>query len=114
MKLVVALLLLLGIPVSPAMAQQADPRAAVALLAAADVVAPELPFAYDGPPPPALPETMVRDADGKTTVRAVRVTAPLRIDGQLDEALYHSVTPISDFIQAEPVAGAPATERTEV
>ena len=33
---------------------------------------------------------------------------------QLDEALYTSATPISDFIQAEPVAGQPATERTEV
>jgi hypothetical protein len=37
-----------------------------------------------------------------------------RVDGQLDEALYTSATPISDFIQAEPAAGQPATERTEV
>jgi len=114
MKQAAVLLLLLGIPLSPAMAQQADPRAPMAVLAAAEVGAPELPFAYDGPPPPALPATMIRDTDGKTTVRAVRVSAPLRIDGQLDEALYRSVTPISDFIQSEPAAGAAATEKTEV
>jgi hypothetical protein len=74
----------------------------------------ELPFAYDGPPPPLLPASMVRDAEGRTTVRAIRVTAPLRIDGQLDEALYTAITPISDFIQVEPVPGAPATEKTDV
>ena len=74
----------------------------------------ELPFAYDGPPPPSLPATVVRDGDGKTTVRAVRVSAPLRIDGVLDEPIYSEVTPISEFIQAEPQHGAPATERTHV
>ena len=56
----------------------------------------------------------MRDETGRTTVRAVGLTAPLSVDGQLDEALYTSATPISDFIQAEPVAGQPATERTEV
>ena len=83
-------------------------------MAAAELPAADLPFAYDGPPPPALPATMIRDADGKTTVRAVRVSAPMKIDGLLDEALYRSVTPISDFIQSEPTAGEPATEKTEV
>ena len=74
----------------------------------------ELPFAYDGPPPPALPATMVRDGEGRTTARAVRLNAPLRIDGQLDEALYTMVTPMSDFVQAEPRSGEPGTEKTEV
>ncbi len=74
----------------------------------------ELPFDYDGPPPPSPPATVVRDGDGKTTVRAVRVSAPLRIDGVLDEPLYSEVTPISEFIQAEPQHGAPATELTHV
>ena len=57
---------------------------------------------------------MVRDEQGRTTVRAVRLDAPLRIDGQLDEALYRLVTPVSDFIQAEPRPGQPASESTEV
>jgi hypothetical protein len=38
---------------------------------------------------------------------------PLRIDGQLDEALYRTPS-ISDFIQVEPRGGEPATEKTEV
>ena len=74
--------------------------------------AQELP-AYGGPPPPTLPETVSRDADGRVTVRAVRLTAPLRIDGQLDEAIYRTLTPTSDFIQLEPQPGAPAAEKTE-
>jgi hypothetical protein len=57
---------------------------------------------------------MIRDDQGKTTVRAVRVAAPLNVDGQLDEILYKTVTPISDFIQSEPRAGEPASEKTEV
>ncbi|MEQ1575419.1 MAG: DUF5916 domain-containing protein, partial [Vicinamibacterales bacterium] len=72
-----------------------------------------LPFAYDGPAPPALPATMARDAQGRATVRAIRLDAPLEVDGQLDEALYTNVTPITDFIQAEPRPGAEASERTE-
>ena len=109
-----ALLFLLGLPASPAVAQQEQPRPPVTTLGAATVTAAEVPFAYDGPPPPALPATVSRDAEGRTTVRAVRVPAPLRIDGLLDEAIYQSVTPISEFVQAEPAIGAPATERTEV
>ena len=37
----------------------------------------------------------------------------MRVDGLLDEALYTSVPPISDFIQQEPQEGSPATEKTE-
>jgi hypothetical protein len=44
----------------------------------------------------------------------VRVTEPLRVDGHLDESVYASVPPVSDFIQMEPEAGSPATEKTEL
>jgi hypothetical protein len=74
----------------------------------------ELPFEYEGPPPPDLPATVVRDETGRTTVRAVALAEPLTLDGQLDEALYTAITPVSDFIQTEPAGGQPATERTEV
>jgi hypothetical protein len=67
----------------------------------------------DAPPEPAAPEVVVRDAEGRATVRAVRISEPLRIDGALDEALYRDVRSISDFIQVEPNAGQAATERTE-
>jgi hypothetical protein len=69
---------------------------------------------YEGPPAPVLPATMARDAQGRTTVRAVRVPVPLQLDGALDEDFYHSFQPMSDLIQVEPTAGAAATEKTEV
>jgi TolB-like protein len=65
------------------------------------------------PPIPVLPETISRDGSGGATIRAVPLTAPLQLDGRLDEAIYTSVAPISDFIQAEPQAGAAATEKTD-
>jgi len=109
----IAVCVLAGALAAPAFAQQTRPAFADSS-AAATGAALVLPFEYDGPPPPDLPETVVRDETGRTTVRAVGLTEPLSVDGQLDEALYISATPISDFIQAEPVAGQPATERTEV
>ena len=70
--------------------------------------------AYEGPPPPALPETMARDADGRVTVRAVRVAEPVRIDGALDESVYRDILPAGGFIQTEPTEGMLATEQTDV
>ena len=71
--------------------------------------------ADDGPPPaPVAPATVARDERGRATVRAVRLTQPLRLDGRLDEEVYTSVPPIDGFIQQLPVEGIPATEPTEV
>ena len=70
--------------------------------------------AIDGPPPPVAPATVARDGQGRVTVRATHIPAPLRVDGQLDEGPYSTVEPIGDFIQVEPTAGAPATEPTDV
>ena len=67
----------------------------------------------DGPPPPEAPATINRDANGRATVRAVRLDGAWQLDGVLDEAIYATVLPISDFIQQQPDAGDPATERTE-
>ena len=72
-----------------------------------------LPFAFDGPPVPVAPEVINRDSQGRATVRAVRLTQPLQIDGRLDEAVFQNTPSMSDFIQQEPVEGVPATERTE-
>lgn len=69
--------------------------------------------AIAGPPAPVAPAVITRDATGRATLRAIRLTEPLRLDGELDEALYSSPA-ISDFIQVEPDGGAPATEKTEV
>jgi hypothetical protein len=45
----------------------------------------------DAPPEPIAPEVITRDAEGRATVRAVRLSQPLRIDGAVDEALYRDV-----------------------
>ncbi len=67
----------------------------------------------DGPPPPELPKLVARDAEGRVTVRAVRLERPLVVDGRLDDEIYTQVEAIGDFIQQEPHEGQPATEKTE-
>jgi hypothetical protein len=57
---------------------------------------------------------ITRDAEGRATVRAVRVTQPLKIDGVLNETHYTAVGSLTDFIQVEPRHGEAATERTEI
>jgi uncharacterized protein DUF5916 len=93
----------------------AAPAAAQSMPATEDpsLVAREIPFAFDGPPAPVAPEVVSRDAEGRVTVRAQRLDAPIKLDGALDEAIYHTVPSISDFIQVEPEEGALATEKTE-
>jgi hypothetical protein len=59
-------------------------------------------------------DTITRDPGGKVTVRATRLDAPLRLDGELDEAAYALVSPFGGFIQQEPNDGEPATDRTDV
>ena len=67
----------------------------------------------DGPPPPTPPEVVTRDASGDATVRAIRLSEPIRLDGELDEAIYQQVPAVTGFIQTLPDEGAPATEQTE-
>ena len=50
---------------------------------------------------------------GGMTLRAMRASVPIRIDGRLDEAVYVEVTPFTNFVQTEPSPGAPSTEKTE-
>jgi hypothetical protein len=83
-------------------------RVAPSVEAAANV-----PFAFAGPPAPAAPAVITRDDEGRATVRAVRLNAPIRLDGRLDEPVYTAVPAISDFIQQDPLEGPPATETTD-
>jgi hypothetical protein len=53
-------------------------------------------------------------AGRELTIQAVRLDAPLRLDGVLDEPLYTAAPPTTDFLQTEPNDGEPASERTEV
>jgi hypothetical protein len=53
------------------------------------------------------------DDAGRVVVRATRVTRPIVVDGRLDDEAYGEVDAITEFVQAEPVEGAPVSERTE-
>jgi hypothetical protein len=84
------------------------PPLAGALLAAAVLAAvPTVSAAQQGD------AAVSRDGSGGVTVRAIHVPDGIRIDGRLDEEIYLTTQPISDFIQQEPDEGRPATERTE-
>ena len=82
-------------------------------LAEAQNPADQVRTVIDGPPAPQPPDVISRDPAGRATVRAVRVGDALTIDGILAERVYQEVPAVSDFIQQEPIEGAPATERTE-
>ena len=62
---------------------------------------------------PVLPETITRGPDG-VTVRAVRLDAPLALDGELTEDIYERVRPATGFVQVEPNPGAQARDQTEI
>ncbi len=74
----------------------------------------EPPASYDGPPPPSPPEVISRDANGRVTLRAVRLAEPLVVDGRLEDPVYSEVPAASGFVQQEPLEGEPATEPTDV
>src|SRR5262245_27655716 len=63
---------------------------------------------------PLAPKTIARDAQGRATIRAVRLTSPLKIDGHLDEEIYQTVAPADGFIQQIPKPAEPATETSEL
>lgn len=92
------------------MLRLARPRLAYAVLGILTLLGPASP----APAQSVAPESITRDAEGRVTVRAARLTSPLRIDGALDEPLYSSTRPISGFTQNEPRYSSPMTERTEV
>jgi len=64
-------------------------------------------------PMPVFPEVVARDDQGRTTVRATRLTQEIRLDGRLDEEIYRAVPPITGFIQQLPDEGSLASERTD-
>jgi hypothetical protein len=69
----------------------------------------------DGPAPAMTPNAMTRDTStGKSTVRAIKLAAPLRFDGRLDDEVYTRYQPFDGMIQAAPDYGKPSTERTDI
>ena len=51
---------------------------------------------------------------GRVTVRPVRTETPPTVDGRLDDAVWQDAARITEFVQRQPVDGAPATEDTDV
>ena len=51
---------------------------------------------------------------GRQTVRPTRVGTPPAIDGRLDDSAWVNAAHITDFVQLQPLDGAPATEATDV
>ena len=51
---------------------------------------------------------------GRPTARPPRVRERPRIDGRLDDAVWREALHITEFVQQNPVEGAPATEATDV
>lgn len=66
--------------------------------------------AQTGEAAPAIdPEKMPRPE-----YRAIRASSKIQVDGRIDEPAWAAAPVVTDFIQAQPNTGAPATERTEV
>src|SRR5262249_55470768 len=78
------------------------------------VAANAQPSAIDGPAPPVPPEMIARDAAGKATVRAIKLSQALHVDGKLDEEVYQQYQSFGGFLQVVPVYGAVQSERREV
>ena len=54
-----------------------------------------------------------RAAEKNTQITVVNGTAP-HIDGELDDAAWTQVSPITDFVQKDPSEGSPPSQRTEL
>lgn len=58
---------------------------------------------------------MVRDeATGKSTIRAIRLAEPFKLDGQLDESIYQRYPGFDGMVQAAPRYREPSTDKTEI
>ena len=71
-------------------------------------------LAGNAPPAPVPPAVITRDATGQATVRAIKLTTPLTVDGRLDEDVYRREQPFGGLIQVAPRYGEPMTERSDV
>jgi hypothetical protein len=67
----------------------------------------------DGPPPPTGTSLINQQGEAGVTIRAVRVTERIDIDGVIDEPFYRNTPPITEFIQSVPQVNGTPTQRTE-
>jgi hypothetical protein len=71
-------------------------------------------WAEDRSKEPQQNDAILRDADGKRFITAVRTEAPLKVDGLLNDPGWQNARFQGQFTQREPDEGAPASEKTEV
>jgi hypothetical protein len=64
-------------------------------------------------PATAVPQARGVAPTAAPTVRAIRSTSPMSVDGVLDEPIYAATPAIGGFVQQEPFEYQPATEQTE-
>ena len=95
--------------------------AAVALCAPLDASTSTWGPALAGPPIRPKADPTYRQGGGprrepapRPTALAVAADQAPTIDGRLDDAVWGRATLIDNFVQEEPVEGAPASEKTEV
>jgi hypothetical protein len=84
------------------------------LLSVTALAIPGLSAAQVTPGPDTLTKKNTTRQAVVRSIRAVRATGSITIDGNLDEAVWATAKPESDFTQSYPKAGEPGTERTEV
>ncbi len=57
---------------------------------------------------------MTRDANFKSTIRAIKLRAPLKFDGRLDDEVYGEFPGFGGMLQVSPQYNQPSTEKTEI
>ena len=65
----------------------------------------------DGPPAPVAPAVITRNAAGQATVRAIKLTSPLKVDGTLDDDVYTREQPFGGLQQVEELRTSKEIER---
>jgi len=93
---------------NPALAQGPETEAGASPAPAATSVV------IDGPAPADQPNVMVRDANFKSTIRAIKLRAPLKFDGRLDDEVYTQYPGFGGMLQVSPRYNQPSTEKTEI
>ena len=108
MHFLLVALFLVFLSSNPALAQAPESGAAASSARAATSVV------IDGPSPSDQPNVMVRDADFKSTIRAIKLRAPLKFDGRLDDEVYAQYPGFGGMLQVSPRYNQPSTEKTEI